>query len=72
MNQCIKSGPKRTAEMNRKLAAIMGVCLKNPIPLYCKRLIDGAVSGKLTSNDTGPFMQTGIPNAKIVEVIRGN
>ncbi|EJN04248.1 hypothetical protein PMI41_01887 [Phyllobacterium sp. YR531] len=71
LNECLSKSAGRTPEQNRMLAAYMKTNLKNPIPLYCKRLIDGAKNGRLTSNDTRDLLSTGVPNAKVLAVIQG-
>lgn len=71
MNECLSKSAGRTSEQNRILAAYMKTNQTNPIPLYCKRLIDGAKNGRLTSNDTRELLGTGVPNPKVLAVIQG-
>jgi hypothetical protein len=71
MNECLSTSAGRTKDQNRILASYMRTTQKNPIPLYCKRYIDGAMNGKISSNDARQLLRTDIPNVKVLAVIQG-
>lgn len=71
MNSCIKDENARSAKDKAEMAAVFNIDPKNYAATFCKRLINGMASNRITYQDYANLDSSTADNSKLIRVLQG-
>lgn len=68
---CIKDENARSASDKAEIATVLNIDPKNYAPVFCKRLINGMASGRISYDDYAKLDSPTADSSKVIRVLQG-